>query len=91
MLNTFGTHEVILEAYNSRYLQILLSEPSSHILFSNVNMPGVDSAEITRWIKLKYPAIQTVALSVNSTEQALIEMILSVCCAYLLKDNHRDA
>lgn len=90
MLSSFDNYTVTIEAVNGRDLQqkIATVEKVPQIMLLDVNMPVMDGIETALWLRTHYPAIKTVALSVNDTEKAIIGMIRAGCCAYLLKDIH---
>ena len=90
MLSGFENFTVTLEALNGKDLQqkIKGTEILPDIILLDVNMPVMDGVETAAWIRANYPAIKTVALSVNDTDKAIISMIRAGCCAYLLKDIH---
>jgi DNA-binding NarL/FixJ family response regulator len=54
----------------------------------DVNMPVLDGIATSKWLTEKYPAMKLVALSMNDTDTAIIEMFKAGCCAFLLKDTH---
>jgi len=92
MLQTFDKYNVVVQAVNGEDLQrkmrILTDIPE--ILLVDVDMPVLDGIGTVKWLKINYPIIKPVALSVNNTDKVIIEMIKAGCCAYLLKDTHPD-
>lgn len=90
MLESFGNYEVLIEALNGEDLQSKLKNSSTipDLILLDVNMPVMDGIATAKWLAKHYPAVKTVALSMNDTDVAIIEMIKAGCCAYLLKDTH---
>jgi DNA-binding NarL/FixJ family response regulator len=90
MLESFKEYDVIVEALNGADLKekfkFLPVVPDMMLL--DVNMPVMDGIETATWLNKTYPAMQLIALSMNDTDQAIIQMIKAGCCAYLLKDTH---
>ena len=92
LLQTFGEYEIVLEAVNGYDLQNLIKKADRipDIMMIDVNMPVMGGPETVKWLKHEYPDIKLVALSVNTSDKAVIEMIKAGCCAYILKDAHPD-
>ena len=90
MLSGFENYLVTVEALNGKDLQqkIQAAEIVPEIILLDVNMPVMDGVETAAWLRVNYPDIKTVALSVNNTDKSIISMIRAGCCAYLLKDIH---
>jgi DNA-binding NarL/FixJ family response regulator len=92
MLQSFHKYDIILEALNGKDMQgklAALTTPPDMMLI-DVNMPVMDGIATARWLRENYPAIKTVALSMNADDKTVIAMIRAGCCAYLLKDTHPD-
>ena len=49
-------------------------------------MPVLNGIEATKIVKEKYPNIDVVGLSVNESEDTIINMLKSGACRYLVKD-----
>jgi DNA-binding NarL/FixJ family response regulator len=90
MLDTFGNYDVCIEAQNGADLQQKLNAGATmpDLMLIDVNMPVMDGIATARWLSDNYPAMKLVALSMNDTDTAIIEMFKAGCCAYLLKDTH---
>lgn len=90
LLQTFGKYEVIVEGLNGEDLQYKMKniEFVPDIMLVDVNMPVMNGTETIKWLKKDYPEMKLVALSVNNSDKAIIDMIKAGCCAYLLKDTH---
>ena len=90
MLSGFEDYTVSIEALNGKDLQqkMKTADILPQIILLDVNMPVMGGIETATWLRINYPDIKTVALSVNDTDKAIIGMIRAGCCAYLLKDIH---
>ena len=55
------------------------------IVLLDINMPEMDGYEVAQWLKNNYPTIKTLALSMNSNEEAIVKMIRYGVRGYLLK------
>lgn len=90
MLDSFKVYEVVVEALHGEALKQKLKTGSSipDIMLVDVNMPVMDGIATCKWLSETYPAMKLIALSMNDTDTAIIEMMKAGCCAYLLKDTH---
>jgi DNA-binding NarL/FixJ family response regulator len=90
MLESFGNYEVVVEALHGEDLKTKLGQLSvaPDLMLIDVNMPVLDGIATSKWLNEKYPSMKLVALSMNDTDTAIIEMFKSGCCAFLLKDTH---
>jgi DNA-binding NarL/FixJ family response regulator len=90
MLESFGNYEVVVEALNGESLKTKISSLATppDLMLIDVNMPVLDGIATSKWLTEKYPAMKLVALSMNDTDTAIIEMFKAGCCAFLLKDTH---
>jgi DNA-binding NarL/FixJ family response regulator len=90
MLDSFQVYEVVVEALHGEDLkQKLKSCPTApDIMLVDVNMPVMDGVATSKWLSEQFPEMKLIALSMNDTDTAIIDMIKAGCCAYLLKDTH---
>lgn len=90
MLESFKVYEVVVEALNGEDLKNKLkgSRTVPDLMLVDVNMPVMDGIATCQWLSEQYPAMKLIALSMNDTDNAIIDMIKAGCCAYLLKDTH---
>ena len=90
MLESFKVYEVVVEALNGEDLKNKLkgSRTIPDLMLVDVNMPVMDGIATCKWLSEPYPAMKLIALSMNDTDNAIIDMIKAGCCAYLLKDTH---
>ena len=90
MLESFKVYEVVVEALNGEDLKHKLNSSGvvPDLMLVDVNMPVMDGIATCTWLNKEYPAMKLIALSMNDTDSAIIDMIKAGCCAYLLKDTH---
>jgi DNA-binding NarL/FixJ family response regulator len=90
MLESFKVYEVVVEALNGEDLKQKLKNSNAipDVMLIDVNMPVMDGIATSKWLTEHYPAMKLIALSMNDTDTAIIDMIKAGCCAYLLKDTH---
>lgn len=90
MLNSFQVYEVVVEALHGEDLIQKLKAGTTvpDVMLVDVNMPVMDGIATCKWLHEHYPSIKLIALSMNDTDSAIIDMIKAGCCAYLLKDTH---
>ncbi len=90
MLESFKVYEVVIEALNGEDLKAKMKSSGKvpDLMLVDVNMPVMDGIATCKWLSEHYPAMKLIALSMNDTDTAIIDMIKAGCCAYLLKDTH---
>jgi DNA-binding NarL/FixJ family response regulator len=90
MLDSFKVYDVVVEALNGEDLKQKLKNSNAvpDVMLVDVNMPVMDGIATSKWLNQEFPAMKLIALSMNDTDTAIIDMIKAGCCAYLLKDTH---
>jgi DNA-binding NarL/FixJ family response regulator len=90
MLESFKVYDVVVEALNGEDLKQKLKNSNAvpDVMLIDVNMPVMDGIATSKWLTEQHPAMKLIALSMNDTDTAIIDMIKAGCCAYLLKDTH---
>lgn len=90
LLESFKNFVVTIDVTDGLGLQKslqALSRPPDIILL-DVNMPVMGGIECAQWLTDNYPTIKVAALTMNDTDAAVLAMIKSGCCSYLLKNTH---
>lgn len=78
--------QVVAEAANGQQvLDMLASGERADIVLSDVNMPAVDGFALFNTIRITYPDIKTVALSMLDSERQIKKCFFAGCSAYLTK------
>lgn len=79
---------VIYECSNGRELiEQIGRQPPPHVVLMDINMPLLDGFETTLWLKINYPGIRVLAISMYDNEASVIRMIKNGACGYILKDS----
>lgn len=78
--------DIIGEAENGEDCLNQLETLSPDIVLTDLNMPKMDGLELTKAIKLKYPEIKIIALTMMGESQHIKQMLVEGAMGYLLKD-----
>ena len=88
LMREFDDLEVLFEADNGRHMQEMITKKTMpQVMLMDINMPVVDGYGATAWLKEKYPQVKVLALSMFEDDKAVIKMIKSGACGYLLKES----
>ena len=88
LMSEFEELQVVFEAGNGQQMQQMLPKnPLPQVILMDINMPVIDGYEATSWLKEKYPLIKVLALSMFEDDKAVIKMIRSGACGYVLKES----
>lgn len=88
LMSEFDELQVVFEASNGREMQEMLTRhPLPKVVLMDINMPVMDGYESTQWLKKNYPQVKVLALSMFEDDQAVIKMIKSGACGYVLKES----
>ena len=88
LMSEFDELQVIFEAENGQQMQQALAKhPSPDVVLMDINMPVMDGYEATAWLKKNHPDIKVLALSMFEDDLAVIKMIRSGACGYVLKES----
>jgi DNA-binding NarL/FixJ family response regulator len=55
------------------------------VLLVDIGLPGMDGIEGVRWLRLRYPGIAAVMLTVFKDDERIFQAICAGACGYLLK------
>lgn len=90
LINNLADFQVTMHATDGYDLLNKLKRQESYpdILLIDVLMPSMSGAELAGKIRLAYPDIKLVALSVLNDSISVLQMIRAGCCAYLSKNVH---
>ena len=88
LINSFGGYKVLFEADNGkRFTEILDPKNPPHIVLLDITMPEMNGYETAAWIKMHYPQIRVLALTMINDERSIIKMLRNGAKGYLLKDS----
>jgi DNA-binding NarL/FixJ family response regulator len=92
LLTSSQNFELVIDAANGMELQNKLQQRIAvpDILLIDVVMPVMNGPQTARWMRNNYPQVRLAALSMSDSEEVIIEMLRSGCCAYFYKDTHPD-
>ncbi len=89
LINTFEEFRVIDVAANGRELVPILSNGQiPDLVILDLNMPGMDGYETTRWLQDNHPAVKILILTMYDSEIALIRLLQVGVRGFLKKDVH---
>ncbi len=87
LINNFDNYTVVWEASNGKeFIKSISICPTPEIVLLDVAMPEMDGFETAAWIKLKYPNIKILILSMLDSEETIIKMLKIKVNGYILKD-----
>jgi DNA-binding NarL/FixJ family response regulator len=87
LMKEFGELNIVFEAGNGEQLQQMLKKHAApHVVLMDINMPVMDGYATTAWLKTHYPQVKVLALSMYEDDKAVIKMIRSGACGYVLKE-----
>ncbi len=88
LMSEFPDLQVVFEAENGQQMQAALAKhPSPDVVLMDINMPVMDGYEATAWLKKNKPEVKVLALSMFEDDLAVIKMIKSGACGYVLKES----
>jgi DNA-binding NarL/FixJ family response regulator len=88
LMSEFAELQVVFEAENGKQFQEALAKRGlPDVVLMDINMPVMDGYEATAWLKKSYPNIKVLALSMFEDDLAVIKMIRSGACGYVLKES----
>lgn len=86
-INNFDAYEVVLEAsHGKELLDRLVSDDLPEIIIIDLHMPVMDGFETLEQLRIDYPEIKSLALTVDATEDSLIRAIRSGARGFIRKN-----
>lgn len=68
----------------------LIQKNIPHIVLCDISLPGLSGIEFTKKIKLQFPDIKILALSMHGEKDTILEMIEAGASGYLLKNTGKE-
>ena len=89
-IDGFNEFKVLYEAPNGKVLQDLIAahQQKPDIVLLDISMPVMDGFATAAWLKVQYPHILIMALSVQDDDDSLVKMIRAGARGYLHKNVH---
>jgi DNA-binding NarL/FixJ family response regulator len=88
LINSIRGFEVILDAINGKdFLEKLDPENLPDIVLIDVNMPVMNGFETAEYLKINFPQIKKIALTIENDETSILKMLRAGAVAYILKDS----
>lgn len=82
-------HTVLFEADNGKdFIEKLSKKELPDVVLLDINMPIMDGYETAAWLKLNFPQVNILSLSMYDNESAIIRMLNCGARGYILKDSH---
>jgi DNA-binding NarL/FixJ family response regulator len=79
---------VLFEADNGKeFIEKLDKNNLPDIVLMDINMPEMDGFQTTQWLKVHYPEVHVLALSMYDNETSIIRMLKCGAKGYILKDS----
>jgi DNA-binding NarL/FixJ family response regulator len=88
LIGSFKEFDVIGNYCNGKEFISALSAETlmPNVILLDMNMPIMNGIETMKWIKVNYPHLKVIALSVNDDEDTIMKMIENGVNGYLTKD-----
>lgn len=88
LIGSFKEFEVIGNYCNGKeFINALSAETlMPNVILLDVNMPIMNGIETMKWIKVNYPCLKVIVLSLNDDEDEIMKMIENGVKGYLTKD-----
>ncbi|SKB73170.1 response regulator transcription factor [Daejeonella lutea] len=89
LISSFSNFRVLFEAGSGRdFIAKLKPSALPHLVLMDVTMPDMDGYETCNWLRVNYPSVKVIALSVMDDEESIIRMLKSGAKGYLLKNTN---
>jgi len=86
LMKEFTGLNIVFEAGNGEHMQQLITKKTlPDVILMDINMPVIDGYSATGWLKLNFPGIKVLALSMYEDDKAVIKMIQCGASGYVLK------
>lgn len=87
LINSFDDYQVILQSDNGQQLiDNIRPDLLPDIVLLDINMPKKNGYDTAQWLKIHFPEIKILALSMYDNETAIIRMLKNGAKGYILKD-----
>ncbi|WP_055443686.1 response regulator transcription factor [Lacinutrix himadriensis] len=92
LVNGFENFKTLYSCKNGKELLTMLKDPKNipEIVLMDVNMPILNGIDATAELKQHHPQIKVIALSVETEEKTIINMLRAGAKGYLVKDTKKE-
>ena len=82
--------EIVAEASNGQEAVRLATELVPDVVIMDISMPGINGLEATRQIKMKYPSIAILVLTIHTDSEHILGILEAGAAGYLTKSVFGD-
>ncbi len=86
LVKSMKNMEIIAEVANGKLLLEALENNKCDIILMDINMPEMDGVEATKQVKIKYPSIKILMLTMFSNREYIEKLLRAGADGYLLKN-----
>ena len=86
LLRKQETFIVVAEALNGNEALKILEKQKIDIVLTDISMPQMSGIELTKIVKLKYPEIKVIVISMHNDHSVVSEIIMAEAEGYILKN-----
>lgn len=86
LLSQDAALEIVGESDNGRDAIRLAGKLMPHLVIMDLNMPGMNGIEATRYIKLRLPETRVLVVTIHQTDEYIHESLKAGADGYILKD-----
>jgi DNA-binding NarL/FixJ family response regulator len=86
LLQTLSGVEVVAEAGDGREALVLIASQRPDVVLMDIIMPEMNGLEATARVAREYPEVRVIMLSVNTTEEYVLQSLRAGAAGYLLKN-----
>lgn len=86
IISSFSNVEVVIEANNGQELLKSLADRPVDVVLMDLDMPILDGIETTKEVKMKYPELKIILLTMHNSPNLITNMMQLGANGYLVKD-----
>jgi two-component system NarL family response regulator len=79
--------EVVAEAHNGAAVVSLVGQYRPDVVCMDVNMPGLDGVQTTRWLRTVHPEVKVIGLSAQADLEHVQAMFVAGALGFVVKMN----
>ncbi len=83
-------YKVVAESNDGKQAMGQLEEGEIDIIITDLNMPKMSGVDLVREVKLKYPDIKILVLSMHNNRETISEILMSEAEGYILKNTGKQ-